>query len=445
MFSRAIHVRFESAVTYREIVTLSLFKNFLSLTGAEAFSKLITFAAFAYLARICDPANFGYIEWSAAVLMCASLIVDQGFSAYGAREIAKDPAQTPALVAEIIATRLFLAVVGYIAVVLVALLVVREPVVFTLLLIYGLSLFALPFLLQWVFQGHDRMNMVALTQVIRQSVFVTVVLTFVHSVNDLRFVGLAEVAGVTSAAAISVWIYKRYLGGKLNLRPILSGKLFREGVPIGISQMFWVIRMFGATLILGLVATAEDTGYFAAAMRILIALHTFIWLYYFNMLPSMSRAWMNGRGQLAELIGKSLRIVIPVSIAAGIAWALLAPLVMTSVYGPKFLSGVVALQWMAGVWVVAAINGHYRYGLVAAGLQNKEMLSSVFGAVTVIIFIPLGYLQAGVAGAAAALCLAEIVVLISSWLFARMSLFFEMANASRTTENCLDGLREVAR
>jgi O-antigen/teichoic acid export membrane protein len=75
-------------------LTASLFKNFLSLSGAEVVTKIATFAAFAYLARLLGPAGFGYVEWAGTVLMCSSLIVDQGFSSYGAREIAKSPGET---------------------------------------------------------------------------------------------------------------------------------------------------------------------------------------------------------------------------------------------------------------------------------------------------------------------------------------------------------------
>jgi O-antigen/teichoic acid export membrane protein len=426
-------------------MTVSLFKNFLSLTGAEAFSKFITFAAFAYLARIFGPAGFGYIEWSAAVLMCASLIVDQGFSAYGAREIAKEPSRTPALIAEIVTARFLLAAIGYAAIAIFALFFVHEQLVVKLLLVYGLSLWALPLLLQWVFQGHDRMNLVALTQIIRQTVFVAVVLTSVREVNDLLFVGFAEVAGVVLAAVFSVWIYKRYFADKLNLRPVLSVKLFCEAVPIGLSQMFWVIRMFGATLILGLVATAEDTGYFAGAMRILIALHTFIWLYYFNMLPSLSRTWMDGREQFAELIRKSMRIVALASIGIGVIWILVAPLVMTSVYGQGFSNGGGALQWLAGVWVAAAISGHYRFGLIAAGQQNREMLSSALGAIVAIIFIPLGYLKAGSSGAAAGLCFAELSVLLSTWMIAKRTLLGSHSDISQTKRGGLERACESSR
>ena len=99
---------------------MQLFKNYLSLAGAELISKLATFAAFAYLARVLGPDNFGYIEFAGAVLMCGSLVVDQGFSPFGAREIAKDPKQTTRLTAEIITVRFLLAAFGSVAILLFA-------------------------------------------------------------------------------------------------------------------------------------------------------------------------------------------------------------------------------------------------------------------------------------------------------------------------------------
>ena len=424
-------------------MNFSLLKNFLLLVGAEAFSKLVTFAAFAYLARLCGPAGFGYVEWAGAVLMCASLIVDQGFSAYGAREIAKAPEQTVRLVAEIVTARFMLAAVGYMVVLLFALWFAREKVMTQLLLVYALSLWALPLLLQWVFQGHDWMNLVALIQMIRQLIFATVVFIFVRSTNDLLMVGVAEIAAVICAVVFSVWMYRRNFTTRKYLRPMLSTKLFREGLPIGISQMFWVVKMFGATLIMGLLATAEDTGYFAGAMRILIALHTIVWLYYFNLLPSLSRAWEQGREKFSELIGNSMRIVVLVSLLVGIIWVLSAPFVMTSVYGQSFSRGGGALQWLAGACVAAAVSGHFRFGLIAAGYQSKEMLASALGAVVAALLIPFGYFKAGTSGAAAALCFAEFVVLLFTWLIARRVLF--CADTLQVKENCLENLPEATR
>lgn len=418
----------------------SLFRNFLSLAGAEAITKLITFAAFAYLARLCGPAGFGYIEWAGTVLMCASLIVDQGFSAYGAREIAKSPADTPRLVAEVVTARFLLAGVGYIAIVVFTFSFVRDQTITGLLLVYGLSLWALPLLLQWVFQGHDRMHLVGITQVIRQTIFVVAVFAFVRGTGDLLWVGIAEVAGVTSAALFSVLVYRRYFSGHSQVRPAFSTKLFREGTPIGLSQMFWVVKMFGATFIVGLVATAEDTGYFAGAMRIYIALHTFVWLYYFNMLPSLSRAWEQGAEQLAAIIKHSIWIVALVSLFGGVIWIAAAPFVMTKVYGSSFLPGGGALQWLAGACIAAAFSGHYRYGLIAAGYQRKEMFAMALGSVVAVVLIPVGYFNAGTSGAAAALCLAECAVLLCSWIIAKRTIFKRLGNGLQAAETSLEGV-----
>lgn len=425
----------------------SLLKNFFTLVGAEVFGKLATFAAFAYLARLCGAAGFGYIEWAAAVLMCAGLIVDQGFSAYGAREIAKDSSKTATLTAEIVTARFALAAVAYLAVALFAFRFVNEWKITKLLLVYGLSLWALPLLLQWVFQGHDRMARVALIQLVRQLTFVAIVFALVRSADDLLLVGVAETISVVCAAVFSVWIYRSVFPSSVPVRPTLSVKLLREGTPIGFSQMFWVVKMFGATLIVGLIATAEETGYFAAAMRIFIALHTFVWLYHFNLLPSLSRAWQQGSERFSELIGQSMRIVTTVGLLAAVIWILTAPLAMTIVYGQSFARGGSALQWLAGACLAAAVSGHYRFGLIAANCQNKEMLTAALGAVTAIILVPLGYFQWGTSGAGAALCIGEIVVLFFAWFIMKRMLLNNSSDAAQNrtgAENYLENLPESA-
>ena len=44
-----------------------------------------------------------------------------------------------------------------------------------LLMLYGVSLLGAPFLLQWLFQGHDQMRWVALASIARQTGFAALV------------------------------------------------------------------------------------------------------------------------------------------------------------------------------------------------------------------------------------------------------------------------------
>lgn len=398
---------------------IKLSNNFLSLAGAEAFSKVVTVGAFAYLARVMGLDGFGYIEFAGAVLLCAGLIVDQGFSSYGAREIAKAPESTPVLVAEIVTVRFLLAIGAYIAVVALVLLLDLPPVVTKLLLIYGLSLLAMPLLLQWVFQGHDQMQLVAVLHVIRKTVFAILVFVLVRGTAHIWLVAVAEVASVCSAVAYSIWIYRHRFGGTIQRPSTISKRLFCEGVPIGLSQMFLTVRMFGATVIVGMIASAEDVGLFASAMRIMIALHAFVWLYYFNLLPSLSRAWQESDGTFASLIERSLHGVVWLVVAGGLVWISVAPIALVGVYGQAFAPAAPALQWLAGVCVVLGLSGHYRYGLIAAGRQNAHMVTAGLGAILAMILILVGYNRAGPTGAAIGLFAAEVAVWWGAWWCSR--------------------------
>src|SRR5690349_14522108 len=74
-----------------------LARNFVLLGGAEVFSKGVTILAFACLARVLGPADFGALEFALAVITILTLLVDCGLSPYGAREVGKDPGKTGAL------------------------------------------------------------------------------------------------------------------------------------------------------------------------------------------------------------------------------------------------------------------------------------------------------------------------------------------------------------
>lgn len=401
---------------------MKILANFLYLSGGEAISKAVSFAMVTYLARVVGPVGYGYVEFAGAVLLCAGLIVDQGLGLFGAREIAKSPHRTAALVSDIVVVRFFLSLIAYTAMIGFALLLNRSALLTQLILIYGLSLIVSPLLLQWVFQGHNHMQSVAAMQCIRQTLIAAVILLLVHDEAHIWLVAVGEVIGACCAAAFGLWLYSSKFDGPRFVRPSISWRLFREGVPIGLSQMFWMIRMFGATVLVGIIATPQDLGYFGSAMRVLIALHTFIWLYFFNLLPLMSKTWQMKDDAFALIISNSLHLISWITMIGGLIWVLVAPIAITFVYGVAFAPAGTALQWLAGVGVTAALSGHYRFGLIAAGHQNAEMLIGAVAAITAIIAVPIGYSKAGPPGASIGLFATELLVWALAWWWSRQHL-----------------------
>lgn len=394
-------------------------RNFLSLSGGEVLSKLFTLAAFAWVARIVGPAGFGYLELAGAVVLCAGLFVDLGFGAYGAREIARRPQATATLVAEVTSLRFLIAALVYAGLAVLVLVLEQPAQLERLVLVYGLVLLLMPLMLQWVFQGHDLMREVAVMQVVRQGVFAVLVLALVRDAERLWLVALAEVGGAAALAVVSLWLYKLRFGRSVRLVGSFSRPLLIEGGTIGLGQIFWSLRLYGATLVVGVIAGSTDVGYFGAATRIAIGLNAFVWLYFFNLLPSMSRTWIEGGGAFQRLIKRSLETSGWLTAGGALFWLLLAPAVIRLAYGSEFTPAVTPLRWLSGVCILAAVHGHFRYGLIAAGRQRDSTISMGIGTVVALALIPVGYRYQGISGAAMALVIGEFAVLVAAYLYGR--------------------------
>lgn len=400
---------------------LKLVGNYLYLALAEVASKAATLAAFAYMARVIGREGMGAIEFASAAMLCAALAVDMGFGSYGAREIAKHPERTTELTAQVLFVRLLLGAAAFLGLIVLSGLANSAAVNGRLLIVFGLSLLCLPFLLQWVFQGHEWMGAVAGLNLLRQLIFAVVVFAALRGPESLMVVAWAEFGGTFLTAILSILLYRRWFGHHIRLVLVASREVIAHSATIGLSQVFWSVKMFGATVVLGLLVTSQqlsDVAYFGGAMRILVAMHAFIWLYYFNLLPAMARGWREGRVEFAALLGGSMRIVGWAALAGGWLWIVLSPFVMELVYGGQYGPAVPVLQWMGGVAVLAAISGHFRLGLIACGYQKDEMLTAALGAVVALVLIPVGFHLEGTVGAAAGLVVAEAVVWVAAWLLA---------------------------
>jgi O-antigen/teichoic acid export membrane protein len=397
-------------------------RNLLYLVVGEGLSKIVTFAAIAYLARVVGPTGMGYVEFAMAVFLCASLVVDQGFGPYGARELARRPEGAVELLRQIVSARTVIALITTAGVTIAAVWLAPSPIVRDMLLLEALGLLALPLLFPWLFQGQNRMGAVAALQLVRQLVFAGVIFTLLRREQDVRMAAVADLLGICAAAAGGVWLARSSLIAAARAGPSLPLRLFRETLPIGISTLFWMMRMFGATALLGTVASAQDVGFFGAAMRLYVAIHTFVYLHFFNLLPSLSRAWHQDAKSFTTLVGHSLRLVAWVGVVGGTAWLLLAPTAVTLVYGAAFAPAAAPLRWLGAALVVTALSGHYRYGLIATGHQPTEMLTAGIGTLSAVVLVPLGYTLQGTSGAAMALFVCELLVWATAWGFSRSRL-----------------------
>jgi len=394
--------------------------RYLTLFGGELFSKGCVLVAFAYLARVLGPRDFGIIELALSITVFFVLGAETGLGSYGARIIETNPGRAAELVPRVILLRAMLGIPAYVVILGIS---ARYGISgIGILAIYGLIVLLTPFFTQWVFQGLRQMQWIASGTALRSGIFSALVLLLVRPGVDTRVVAVAEVSGALALVIFNAVLMLRVLQLRLDWRGAWRGAidLFKDAWFLGASDLAWAAMWYSPNIMIGWMAIArpEHVAWVAASVRIVMALHTFVWLYFFNLIPNLSRELHQGLQSWRDLIHRSLATSLWPACLVALGGALFAPTIVATIYGSEYRDAVLPFQIVIWMIPVAWLSGHFRFSLIAGGHQHLEFAASSAGAVTTVALAYLGIWYRGAPGAAAALLGGGIVNGVIAGIFA---------------------------
>jgi PST family polysaccharide transporter len=365
--------------------------NFLYLSGGECVAKLLTFVSFTFMSRLLGPTNYGFLEFTIAVMVFFSLPVDLGLGAYGAREIARDGSRARRLLHEIVGLKVVLALCS-LAVLGLFVFLLRKPFEVKLLLsAYGVSLLAGPFLLQWFFQAHDQMQWVGAASIVRQAGFAALVFLVCRRGVPLAYLGLIECGSVMAVSAYCIYVVRWKMGFGWPWPDFRIGPLIGhmgESLPIGLAELAWAFMWYFCTVLLGLILSGQPLGWFGASHRALMALHTFVWLYFFNLLPSIARCVGQPHEQLLKLMDRSVRFTAWTGLFLAAVLTVTAHDLLRVIYGYAYAPAGDTFSVLVWMLPVAMLSGHHRYVLIAYGRQKQLLYCT---AASALVAVALGF------------------------------------------------------
>lgn len=397
--------------------------NLALLTGGEFVGKVLVAVVFAYLGRVLGPSSYGQLEFTLALMFLCTMLADTGLSPFGAREIAKDEASVPDLVAQILVLRCALALGAY-AVLAVFVAVIDKPAPLKhFILIYGITLFGLPALLPYVYQGRDQMKYVAAASIIRWSIFAAGVFLLVRDPREISSMPLVEGLAIAGAGVFYFWIRPRGLVSWHTLRqrfdPAAAWSILRRALPIGASEIVWGVKFYFGTVLLGVLIGGAEVGWFAAGLRAVVAIHTFVWLYFFNLLPSMARIAQDQPGRLPRVMQTSLQITAWAGLLVAITGTAFAAPIINLLYGMQYDGSVPVFQALIWIIPLTLISGNYRYALLACDRQHLEFATAAAGAGLTVALTVLLVPRFGLLSATWSMLLSEALVLLLAYVFVR--------------------------
>lgn len=384
---------------------MKLYKDYALLAGGQVAGKIVTFLAFAWLARVLDPVGYGAVEYVVGLALFFGTLIDGGLGVIGVRRSAHEPSALSTLVLQIRTVRMILALVAVPFMVLVALSTMRSAAPAGLVWLFALSLVTLPWRQEWLFQATERMAEAALAQFLRMAAFAALVFVLVDRPQQLVAVGWAELGAAALMTGYCIYIQHARIT-PLRIGGSMKGfsALMAEGAAVGASNIVWAMNLYAPLFLIGSLIGGAETAWFAAASRVIGSLLVFSYIYHYSLYPAVTRATVRKDGELARILVGSCRITAWAGVLAALALTLLAEPLIVLAFGEKMAPAAPMLQVMAWMLPMELCSGHARWSLVAAGAQTRVLWSQSSGLVaTVLVALLAGPRIGGLGYAVAAL------------------------------------------
>ncbi len=351
-----------------------ILKNTFSLLFSGIIARLLGFIGIVYLARVLGPGDFGKINFAIAIIAYFALIANLGLPLLGTREIARERDKIKDYLDSILTLRLCLALLSFGLLFLLALFLNKPSEIKHLILLYGLGLIPSALLLDWAFQGVEKMEYIGLGRILSGGVNLGLVLWLIKGPEQLLLIPCFGIAGSLLAAGVLVSIFARSFGKpRFKFDLIFWKTLLRQALPLGISIGLIQVIYNIDTVMLGFMRSNAEIGYYNAAYKIILALIMVGAVYFDAIFPVISKYYITSSESLRKLQSYTAKLMVAISLPLAVGGTILAKPIMNLLYSPEYDNGIIAFQLL--IWVVALIyiNMIYARGMWACNRQNEYL------------------------------------------------------------------------
>ncbi|WP_207457006.1 flippase [Azospirillum sp. SYSU D00513] len=397
-----------------------IFRNIRALGAAKVATLLAGLVTTAWTARVLGPEHFGFLGFGTSMLAYAALLVNLGLSTYAVREIARDPSRAAVLAEHVVTLRVLLAlVVGAVYAPLV-LALDKPDLVKAVLLVQALQLLGNALLLDFVYQGTERMGVIATREIGTAFGTMAAMLLLVRGPEDVVIAAAITAASFLLNAGLMLVRFRRDFG---RLRPRIDLAVWRAiltaAAPMAVSVFAWAIFGHLDLVMLGFLAPQEEVGWYAAAVKVQMLTLTAAQIVMNAFIPQLAAAYGDPE-RMRERMRDYATTMLSIGAVVATGGVVLAPAVLALLFGEAYRPGGDALRLLMVSVAVVHLNMTLGNPLLVWNRQTAYMAAILAGgavnALLNIVLIP----RWGIEGAAVATVAAELTALAGlAWVHRR--------------------------
>jgi len=333
-------------------------RNTIYLGLADAGGKLLSFLFYLLAARHLGVAGFGVLSFALAFVTMLNVFTDLGLGTIASRDIARDPAAVGRHAGAALCIKLIASVVVMGMIYVLANLIGYPAATIRIVSICSLSVVANTVAAYYcnVYQGLERMELVALTRASQTLLMVTGAAVLAQGAPVVDRYALLYVTAAFLSLFVAVGLGIGRVSFKLEFDTARWAKLLRESVPLGLVVVFTMFYYWSGTTILAKVSGPQAVGNYSAAFRLVTGM-TFASFAFSNaVFPLLSRLFVSDSHRSTRAFGIAARYMVMFVIPVGCFAMVFAGPLIRLLYGGGYQGAEGVLRVLVWWGVLASVN-----------------------------------------------------------------------------------------
>lgn len=248
-------------------------KSNIILNGINTVSGFIfPVITFPYAARVLTPEGIGTINFLNSIIAYIVLFTSLGIPIYAVKEIARyrdDPAERDRITVEVILFSLGLCTLGYLAVVLLGLLIPQINAQSAIFYVLSLAILFNALGVNWFYQGIEDFKFITVRAIIFRTLSAVCLFVFVKDSSDLLIYAFIIVGSTVGNNIINFFHLRKFV----SLRRVKHSSLrimrhVRPTLEVFVLSMIVSVYMQLNLVMLGFLSSEEAVGYYTAGHKI---------------------------------------------------------------------------------------------------------------------------------------------------------------------------------
>jgi len=392
------------------MVMKKLLKNVAAVGAADAGVRLIGFLTTAFLGRALGSEGFGLLGMGLAMAGYLFLVASPGIHVTGTRDIAAKRGEEGALVSTVLSIRMLLAP-AILTIAAAAVLLWRSDwTTGSTLIVSAAAIVPMAFSFDWYFQGKERFVLLASQKLINALVFLGAALLLVKGPGDAPLAAAAFVAGTVGASVFSYFAFRRQARFSFAWDPSAWRRVLDGSYPLALSSLLGQTATAFPILVAGAMLSTQDAGQMNAATKLILLALIMDRVFATLFLPALSRA--ADSSDQAGIVRLGLKIMLLLAAPIAVAAWVLAPVLMTLVFGAGFEAAVAPFRILLIYLAATLINSVFVAAFIVAQRERQYFSIMLVGSLVTVAVALMATPLIGIEGTAAAVSAGEVIMTV---------------------------------